>query len=233
MSTTTIFNESLLKLASKFVKPIEKTGFVPPAGMDPAAMGGGGMPPGGAPPMDPMGGMGGMPPMDPMAAGAGGAPAPPPPPPGAEGAAAGGLPPELSAVIQAEVQKAMAGGAGGAGAAGSGAAGLKPKIDVNVELMQIKNMMAKLMDALNVQVPAQDMVATPEKLDAMAQGGETAVAGGAEGGGAIPPMEGMSGMEAAGIPGGETKAGSLNGDGLGSMGGDAGALLGLLTRIQG
>lgn len=65
-------------------------------------------------------------------------------------------------------------GAGGPGGAQnpSGAA-IKPKIDQNVELMQIKNMLAKVIDALGLHVPTQDLVATPEKLQAMANGQPT------------------------------------------------------------
>lgn len=115
-----------------------KRAFVPPGGGDPAAMGAaGGAPPmdpsmmGGAPPMDPamMGAAGGAPPMDPsMMGGAppmdpammGGAPpmdpammgaAPPAPP--APTHTSGGTSEEIKALIQAEIQKAMSGGAAG------------------------------------------------------------------------------------------------------------------------
>lgn len=201
--SSSIFNSELLKMAQKLTKvhvPAEKDAFVPPGAMDPM-MGGGGAPPmppggGGAPPMPPGGGGAPpMPPMDPAMMGGGGAP---PPPPGDPAAGGGALPPELAAIIQAEVQKAMGGGAAGA-MGGSGAGGMKPKIDVNVELMQLKNMMAKLMDTLNVQMPAQDMVATPEKLDQMAAGGDPSAGGGGEG--AIGQIGGMGGMEPAGEPG--------------------------------
>jgi hypothetical protein len=104
----------------------------------------------------------------------------------------GGAPPPAGVTaeeVRAIVQEAMA-GAGGAG--GTAGAPLKPKIDVNVELMQIKNMLAKIVDAMGIPIPAQDMVATPDKLMAMSQGQNTSVGGGggAEGGGgAIPPIE--------------------------------------------
>lgn len=215
----TILNPSLLKLADRLIAGGEKQGFVPPQGMDPA-MGGGG---------DPMAAMGGMPGMDPMAAGGGGA-MPPPPPPGGDPMAGGGAAaPDLEAMITAAVQKAMAGGgmAGGAGGAG----GIKPKIDVNVELMQIKKMLAKLVDSMGVPVPAQDMVATEEDLTAMAQGKDQAsvAAGGGQTGGAIPPIDGMGGMQPSGVPGGGggEKAG-FDGNSFGEMGGDADALLQLL-----
>jgi hypothetical protein len=177
-------------------------GGAPPGGappMDPAMMGG--APPGGAPPMDPamMGGappmdpamMGGAPPMDPSMMG--GAPPPPPPAPAID-----------PAMIQQMVDDAVKKSTGGNGGASAGGGGLKPKIDVNVELMQIKHMLAKLADALNVKIPAQDLVATPEKLMAMASGGDSGSGGG--GAGAIPPIGGISGITPAGTPGGE-KAG--------------------------
>ena len=165
-----------------------------PPGMDPAMMGGappmdpammGGAPPG-APPMDPAM-MGGAPPMDPAMMG--GAPPPPPPPPAID-----------PAMIQQMVDDAVKKSTGGNGGASAGG-GLKPKIDVNVELMQIKHMLAKLADALNVKIPAQDLVATPEKLMAMASGGDSGSGGG--GAGSIPPIGGISGITPAGTPGGE------------------------------
>jgi hypothetical protein len=106
----------------------------------------------------------------------------------------------IQQIVADEVRKAM--GAGGAGAASGGGGGLKPKIDVNVELMQIKHMLAKLADALNVKIPAQDLVATPEKLMAMANGGGSN-GGGDSGGGAISAIKGITGITPAGTPGGE------------------------------
>ena len=167
-----------------------------PPGMDPAMMGGappGGMPPGMPPGMDPamMGGMppGGAPPMDPAMMG--GMPPPPPPP----------APPIDPAMIQQMVDDAVKKSNGNGNGASMGGGGLKPKIDVNVELMQIKHMLARLADALNVKIPAQDLVATPEKLMAMASGGDSGSGGG--GAGAIPPIGGISGITPAGTPGGE------------------------------
>ena len=172
---------------------MQKRAFVPSG--DPSM---GGAPPGGAPPMDPamMGGappmdpamMGGAPPMDPSMMG--GAPPPPPPAPAID-----------PAMIQQMVDDAVKKSTGGNGGASAGGGGLKPKIDVNVELMQIKHMLAKLADALNVKIPAQDLVATPEKLMAMASGGDSGSGGG--GAGAIPPIGGISGITPAGTPGGE------------------------------
>ena len=179
-------NYSLIKVARDV---LNKVAFVPSG--DPSM---GGAPPGGAPPMDPSMMGGGAPPMDPSMMG-GAPPAPPAPP-----APSPMDPGMIQQIVADEVRKAM--GAGGAGAASGGGGGLKPKIDVNVELMQIKHMLAKLADALNVKIPAQDLVATPEKLMAMANGGGSN-GGGDSGGGAISAIKGITGITPAGTPGGE------------------------------
>jgi hypothetical protein len=178
-------NPELLKLARYH---IQKNAFVPagdPAmGADPAA-GGAPMDPaaaGGAPPMDPMA-AGGAPPMDPMAAGGGDPMA------------------QIMPMIQQAVQQAMAAnGGGGAGGAAPGEAAIKPKIDINIEVMQMKKLLAKLCDAMGVQIPAAEMVATPEDLTQMAQGGPgyaavTPDSGGAMG--AIQPPAPIDPMKAA------------------------------------
>jgi hypothetical protein len=88
---------------------------------------------------------------------------------------------------------------GGGGAAGGGM--IKPKIDINVEVMQIKKMLAKVIDAMGIPVPASDMVATPEDLTAMAQGqGSAAGAGG--GASSIPPISPIQGASVGGAGGG-------------------------------
>jgi hypothetical protein len=135
----------------------QKRGFV--AAGDPAM---GGAPPGGDP------------------AAAGGAP------PGGDPAAAGGAPPgagggggdpmaTLMPMIQQMVQQTVAAQGGGMGGQQSGpqqgGPGIKPKIDVNVEIMQIKKMLARIVDHLGIHIPAQEMVATPEDLNQIAQGG--------------------------------------------------------------
>ena len=186
-------NPELLKQARATVQNLTKVAFIPAGdpmmGGDPAAAGG-------APPMDPAMG-GGAPPMDPAMAGG----APPMDPAMAGGAppmdpAAGGDPmAALQPMIQAAVQQAMAGMGGGAGGAAPGEAMIKPKIDINMEVMQMKKLLAKLCDAMGVQIPAAEMVATPEDLTQMAAGGPGAAAmtpdtgGGAMG--AISPIQPM------------------------------------------
>lgn len=180
-------NPELLGLAraniARFAKPVgrEKRGFVPggdPAmGGDPAAMGG--MPPGGDPAA-----MGGMPP------GGGGMP---PGAPSDPTAGMGGQMPDLSSMIKQQVQAAMGGMQGQNGQ-------IKPKIDENVVLLQVLKILAKIADALGVNIPASEMVVTPEDLQQMAQGGPGYAAmtpdqGGGAGAGnsAIKPIEPMQG----------------------------------------
>lgn len=159
-------NLELLKMARQNVgkRHLSKYAFV--AAGDPAM----GAPPptGGAPPMDPAM-AGGAPPMDPSMGG--GAPPPPmdpsmgggaPPPPPMDPMAA------IMPMIQQAVQQAMSANGGGQM---QGAGGLKPKIDINVEIVQIKKMLAKIVDALGIHVPVSDMVVTPEDLNQIAQGG--------------------------------------------------------------
>lgn len=179
-------NAELLKLARTRVGSY-KSAFV--AAGDPA-MGGAAPGGGGAPPMDPAA-MGGAP-MDPAMAG--GMPDP-------SAAAGGGGDPlaALQPMIQQAVQQAMAAGGGAGAGGGAAAAPIKPKIDINVEVMQIKKMLAKIIDTLGIHVPVQDMVATPEDLQQMAEGGPGAAAmtpdnkGG--GLGQIQPMEPMKAAE--------------------------------------
>ena len=197
MSYGTI-NPELLGLAKQNLAKAaddEKAAFVQAGDpmMDPMAGGGG------APPMDPMMGGGpppGGPPMDPMAGG-------PPMDP-----MAGGAPPmDPMAALQPMIQQAVQAAMGGAGGGDGGQ--IKPKIDVNIEIMQIKKILAKISDALGITIPAADMVATPEDLTAMAQG-NSAGAGALEGGGgpsAISPPSPIEPMGAAApaAPGGAPK----------------------------
>lgn len=129
---------------------------------------------------------------------------------GDPGAAAGGDPAAAAAapppgpdpamiqqMVQQAVQQAMMSQGGGAGGAGAGGGGLKPKIDVNVELMQIKKLLARIADSLGVQIPAAEMVATPDDLNQMAMQQQQSQQGGAAGGagGAIPPIQPMKAAE--------------------------------------
>lgn len=182
-----LVNCELIKVAEHELHMLErreKRAFIPVG--DPSM--GGGQPGAGGPGGDPSqggGGGGGAPPADP--------------------AGGGGAPPMTEDMVRQIVQQAMMsnGGAAGAGGAGpaSGAA-IKPKIDVNVEIMQVKNMLAKLCDTLGVQIPAQDMTATPDKLMAMAQGQPTTSGAGGQGAGSSiqppAPMEPMQGASPAG-----------------------------------
>ena len=126
---------------------------------------------GGGPPMDPAM-MGG----DPAMMGGGMPPAAPPP-----------MAPPMAAPMAPPVP--------------AGVEPIKPKIDVNVELMQIKKMLAKLCDAMGVQIPAADMVATQDDLTQMAmqQGGQGpgAAAAGGGGAGAIQPIQPIQPMPGA------------------------------------
>ena len=79
-------------------------------------------------------------------------------PPGAGG--------DHSAIAQAVVAQLLS-QSGGGGSSGSGAP--KPKIDVNVTLLQILKILARICDHLGIQVPVSDMVATSGDLSQMAQ----------------------------------------------------------------
>lgn len=158
-------------------------------GGDPAAMGG-----------DPMAAGGGG---DPMAAAMGGDPAAMGGDPAAMGGGGGGGPDmaAMMARLQALEQQLAAGGGGGGAAGAGGVEPIKPKIDVNVTLLQVLKILAKIADALGVQMSAAEMVATQEDLTsfAMNQSGGAGAAGGAGGGGgsAIKPVSPMGGASPA------------------------------------
>lgn len=164
-------NLELLKMARQHVgkRHLAKYAFV--AAGDPAM----GAPPptGGAPPMDPSMG--------------GGAPPPPPADPMAA----------IMPMVQQAVQQAMS--ANGGGQPQGAGPGLKPKIDVNVEIVQIKKMLAKIIDALGIHVPMSDMVVTPEDLNQIAQGGPgfAAVTPDGKSGGGIGQIAPISPIKAA------------------------------------
>ena len=183
-----VINPQLLKIARQSVTAAVKRSFVDAAaatGGDPAAAAaGGGMP------MDPAA-AGGMP-MDPAAGGA-------PPPMPADPMAGGAAGPDIQTMITQAVQQAMSQQGGGA----AGGAGIKPKIDVNVEIMQMKKLLARIADGLNIPIPAAEMTATPQDLTQMAAQSEAAGAAG----GAAPPPSAVKPIEplqgAAPAPGGE------------------------------
>ena len=148
--------------------------------------------------------MGGAPPAGDPAAGGG----------GMDPAAAGGAPPAggggedimtvLQPMIQQAVQQAMmtqGGGAGGAGGGAGGAGGLKPKIDVNVEIMQMKKILARIADALSIPIPASEMVATPQDLMQMATSEQQSMTQPQppEGGGAMGQIQPTQPMKAAAV----------------------------------
>lgn len=196
-ATRTPINRHLLAAVRKhaFVDPATAAGGMPPGG-DPAAMGGappGGMPPGGDPAA-----MGGAPPMDPSMAGSA--------PPG------GDLLSSLGPMIQSAVQQALQ--TQGGGGAGGGGGQLKPKIDVNVALMQISKMLARICSALGVNIPAHELIATPQDLSAMAQqqaAGSPGSGGDASGGAGAGPSPTIQPIQptapAMAPPGGDPSAG--------------------------
>lgn len=194
-----LVNPEIIRMARQAVSGPTKLAFVP--GGDPAAMGGGGMDPS-------------M--MDPAAMGGGMAPPAAPP---ADGGGGGG---QLDSIMRKLDQMMMSGGGAGAG----GAAGpLKPKIDVNVALMQISKMLARIADALGVHIPAHELIATPQDLTAMATQQQTGAPAGPESAGAagpatgaIPPVGPLEGLQPAGMPGAgvEKQSQQRNGQALNS-----------------
>lgn len=201
-------NQELLKIARYAVQ--RKEAFVDAAtagGGDPAAAAAGGDP--AAAGMDPsmMGGDPSAMGMDPSAMGG----APPP-----SGGGGGVDMNALQTMIQSTVQAAMQGQGGGGAGAGAGAAGLKPKIDVNVALMQLSKMVARIADALNITIPASEMIATAPDLNQMAQQQQQQQSPQQ---GAIQPLQGLQpafGSGGGGAPGGGGSGGSGGGEKSGS-----------------
>jgi len=201
-----LLNQNLLKMArdhQRTLARMAKASFV-----DNAALAGGGDPAaaGGDPAAAAAGG-------DPAAAGgdpaaAGGAA----PPPGGGGGDPNGAVMSMMQSMQSQLQALQQGGGGGGG--GMGAEPLKPKIDVNVEIMQMKNLLAKLVDAVGIPVKAEDMTATPEKLTAMANQQQQAGGGGAPAGGggsSISPIQPIQPIQGASPEMAATKQGYFGG----------------------
>lgn len=143
----------------------------------------------------------------------------------------------LQTMIQSAVQAAM-GGAGGAGGAAGAAGGIKPKIDVNVALMQLSKMVARIADALGVQIPAAEMIATPQDLTGMASQ-QQASANAPQQAGAVQPLQplqpafppGGGGGGGGGSSGGGEKSGeAYDGRGLSTMADRAAGLAEVLRR---
>ncbi len=182
-----MLNSQLLQMASQ----LQKEAFI-----DQAAMTGGGG--GGAPPTDPSVGGAGAPPADPAAAG--GAPA------------GGGGGDALMGMIQSMQQQIQGLSQGGGAAAGGGAGGvepIKPKIDVNVTLLQILKILARIADSLGIQIPASEMVATSNDVTQFAQQQtQTQQAGPGSAISGISPIQGASPALAAGGGGGGEKTSS-------------------------
>lgn len=232
-----LVNPELLKMAIELYT--EKEAFVP--GGDPS--GGGGAPPGaGGPPPGAGAPPGGAPASPPPGGAPGGAPAGPPA--GGDPSAGGGGGSDPFGMLMQKIQGLEAkinqgGGAGGAGGAGASGAAIKPKVDINVETMRQNNLLAKIVDHLGIPVPAQDMIATPEKLQAMASGQPTtsqAPAGGA-GGGAIPPIGGIDPMQGSGAPGAQKQGFAVDANfstqGLSAIGSRVDAVRMILQKRQG
>lgn len=209
-----IFNPELLaiardqavKAAGTPVSPVLTSVFGKEAFVDPATAG--------AADMAAMGGAAGgaPPPMDPMAAGPMAGPMPPMPEMGV--GAESGLGPGSVEERLAKLE------AGGGGAAVGEDAAKKPKVDVNTEIYHLKKMMAKLLNALGIQMDATDMLGDPAE-DPEVPPGEAAqdphsAASQTSSISPIQPVEGASlGLAAAG--GGEAepaKAAGYSGNGI-------------------
>ena len=146
-------NPELLKMARQNVKQAFVAAGDPAMGADPAAAGGA--------PMDPaMAGMdpamaGGAPPMDPAMAGG-------MPDPSMAGGAMGGDPlAALQPMIDQSVQAALASQGGGAASGGGGAK--PPKLDVALELQDVKKLLAKIVDVLGVPMTATEVYGGEEE----------------------------------------------------------------------
>lgn len=138
---------------------------------------------------------------------------------GGGGSDPGAIAQGVAQAIQPMLQQNMGGGQGGMEP-------IKPKIDVNVTMLQILKILAKIADALKIPIPAQDMVATQGDLTQFGmqqqQGQDMPQmgAGGAQGQGQssiapISPIQpaapGMGGGAAGGGGGGQA-AGKMAGD---------------------
>jgi hypothetical protein len=100
------------------------------------------------------------------------------------------------AIAQQVIQMLQAQGIGGGqGGQGGGMEPIKPKIDVNVAIVQILKILAKIADGLGIPIPASDMVATQGDLTSfgMAQQSGQDMPASAPQQSAIPPIGPMPG----------------------------------------
>lgn len=220
-----VFNTQLLATARHAIQKnaaIQKQAFVDAA----AASGGGGDPAAAAGGADPMAGamppMPGMAPEDPAAAAGGG----------------GGAPPSDPRIDQmmSMIQQLMSQGGGGGGAMG-GVEPIKPKIDVNVEIMQMKKMIARLCDAMGVQIPAAEMTATTQDLTQMGMQSQSAGTGAPPTSAIAPPSPIQPAMPAAAGGGGGEKKSSDRGQAVPRINtmrdlGDAASAMASVLRLQ-
>ena len=102
----------------------------------------------------------------------------------------------MTAIAGRRMAETVARRGGGSGPQ-AGGPGIKPKIDVNVEIMQMKKMLAKMMDAMGIHMPVADMVATPEDLNQIAQGGAGFAAATPDNGGGLGAIKPIQAMKAA------------------------------------
>ena len=117
-----------------------------------------------------------------------------PPDPAAAGGAPAGAPAPDPMVDQLmsrlnSLEQQLAAQGGGAGGAGGAAGVLKPKVDVNVVLMQILKIVTRLAEANNVHVPPSDLVPTANDVTQLAQMSQTGNFAAASQPSAIAPIE--------------------------------------------
>ena len=140
--------------------------------IDPAMLGAAGGGGGGGMPIDPamLGAMGGGAPGDAAllaalsglggAGGGGGA--------GNAGAGGGDQQQLVDAIVNG-IKEALKEQQGGGQAASAAPSAPKFKIDIGVEIMKLNKMVARIADALGINIPAQDMIVTPEEVAALQQ----------------------------------------------------------------
>ena len=160
IQSSSLVNPELISMALASLQGLSKQAFIPGGGGPTDPPGGAGAGAGAGP--------GGPPPVDPSAGVA--------PPMGPMDPTAGMGPPPPPQAAASGMQPAM-----------QSVEPIKPKIDVNVTLLQILKMLARIADALHVPIPASEMVATQGDLTQMGMQQQDGSAGaGAPGGGASP-----------------------------------------------